>query len=677
MIKYCSLSLSFFFCCILIPKETQPKCLPTEVSITFKTWYQRTKTICKRSCPSSQYVFKGRCIEDCPSFSPKTDNGFIKYCNNSAINDLECPAFMCNKNYQYCFDGNCLSSCPEYTVGFNHSCLMECPKEAPFLTSFSCRGVCYSGVKSCFRSCPKSHPFVFHSPKITHCLNECPDFTAINQNSCNLSCPVYLPVLFNRSCLQSCPATHPFIDIKISTFNKIFICTDICPEEMASYRNVCVSVCPNGTYLDNGGDKTCIEKCEDARPFIYTTAAQQNTIYYQQCLSKCPSGKYGYALPEKKMCVSECPKEYSIFNSTCLSRCPYSSPLRNSLNTDGRNRYVCVKHCPRNTFKYDNMCFHLCPSNLVHYLSNCSSKCLGSKPFLLRQNRTCVSECPLKYLYNGRICDDKCPGYISYIENRTCVVQCTKRSNLYKESTIGKECISSDICPNNTMLLKGTKECKIYCPKETHVVIDNICTNMSECLKSFFFQASKSGNLCTEKCPQNLLSNGRHCVSRCPGNKVINERNCTDECTDTNPNKFKNESIGTMCLSVCPDGFVNYKNECIDKDECIIIKNFYIFNKTCFNECPKRTIQIKDDYHTCQAVDIAQAYQNVVTFFVYAGLFSILFYIICCYKGGLYHVKVKACCEHSAEDTYKLIEDTDTKTTINDDEGNEAEVIVV
>ncbi|XP_061176444.1 balbiani ring protein 3-like [Saccostrea echinata] len=548
------------------------------------------------------------------------------------------------------------------------------------MTAYACRGVCYTGGKSCSRSCPKSHPFVFHSPKITHCLHECPDFTAINQNSCNLSCPIDFSLLFNRSCLQKCPATHPFIAVRISSFNKIFICTDRCPEEMASYRNVCISVCPNGTYLDNGRYKKCLEKCEDTRPFIYTTTALRNSIYYQQCLSNCPSGKYRYALHEKNVCVSECPKEYSIFNGTCLSKCPYSYPLKNSLGINGNNRYVCVKHCPRNTFKYDKKCFRLCPSNLVHYLSNCSSKCLGSYPFLLRHNRTCLSECPLKYLYNGRICDDKCSENVSYIENRTCTAQCSNRSMLYKESVIGKECVNLDTCPNETMLLKGTRECIDICPKETHVVINNICTKISECLNSFVFQPTNQGNLCTEKCPQNLLSNGRHCVSRCPGNKVIIEKNCTDECTYTKPSKFKNESIGGIfCISVCPDGFVNYRNECIDKNECIFNKQSYVFNKTCFEKCPKRTVPINegDMYHTCKAVDIAQAYQNVVTLFAYAGLFSVLFYFVCCYKGSLYRFRAKACCEHSATDTNNLIEDTDIKATINDKEQYEEEIIEV
>lgn len=620
-------------------QKIETKCLPTEVSVVTKTWY-RTKTICKRSCPVNQFVFRERCYEDCPKFTSKTDNGFIKYCSSQiALGNLECPDFMCTQRYPYCFNGNCLSSCPEYTVGYNRSCLMKCPTEAPFVTAYSCEGVCYSGDKSCSETCPNSHPYTFQSLHIQHCLSECPDFTRIKGNCCALSCSSDFPLLFNRSCSEKCPITHPFIYLKNTQYNQIFTCVEKCPDQMASYRNVCVSVCPNNTYLEEGAYMKCVEKCGDARPFISVRPVYKKSIYYKECISSCPAGQYALSENIDKICVNVCPQNFSIYNNTCLSKCPKQYPLRNTLSIHGRHTFTCVNECLHDTFNHENMCLTHCPSQLVHYLSNCTSKCLDNYPFLLKHNRTCVHACPRNYVYNENVCDDICPENKSFIEKRTCVVQCSNRHSLHKVSTSGKLCLNSGICPNETFLLNKTNKCISECPRKTHVLINNLCTNISECPMPSFFLDTKYGYRCIQKCSTALFTNGRNCVSQCPENSVVMERNCTEKCMDPKPYKFRNDSLrrtSYFCYSVCPDGYYSYKTECILEDTCRFDKQSYIFNKTCYNKCPPQTKLQSDPYYVCKAVDFQSAYRNLVEIVLCTGVFLTCFYSVCCYKGGIH-----------------------------------------
>lgn len=138
--------------------------MPTELRIVIK---QKNLIIthCTTSCPMNKYIFQQTCLDDCPHFTSKIDNGFIKYCTNPSIDELECPSEFCFHDDPYCYNGNCLPSCPEYTVSHNGSCLMSCPNDSPYLTA-SCEGVCYTETKFCFETCPSSHPYVFRSPKL-------------------------------------------------------------------------------------------------------------------------------------------------------------------------------------------------------------------------------------------------------------------------------------------------------------------------------------------------------------------------------------------------------------------------------------------------------------------------------------------------------------------------------
>lgn len=62
------------------------------------------------------------------------------------------------------------------------------------------------------------------------------------------------------------------------------------------------------------------------------------------------------------------------------------------------------------------------------------------------------------------------------------------RKLIYILTNIGRTCLSSNLCTNETMLIKGTKACIQTCPRNTHAIIKKVCTNILECLETTFYK---------------------------------------------------------------------------------------------------------------------------------------------------------------------------------------------
>ncbi|XP_062617184.1 proprotein convertase subtilisin/kexin type 5-like [Saccostrea cucullata] len=457
------------------------RCLPTEVIVRAGNDWEWQYT-CKRACPAKQYVYRKQCYNSCPSHTFARYNGFIKYCV-SDVEHFHCPKSICQKEYPYCFEGNCLDSCPEYTIGYNKSCVMTCPSEAKYITAVSCEGVCYSGYKTCSSKCPVSHPFKFRFNHFYHCLKECPSFSMQNFTKCELSCPDDRPLLFNKTCRSTCPPSSPFTSLRTSVFNKIFVCSEHCNDMMASYRNVCVSVCPAKSPLEYHGK--CVETCQKDRPFINTTPAKKS-IYISSAVCREVSTRYismdekFFAWIKNKTCVTDCPSNTLVFNSTCVEACPKTFPLNYTKVQQGKHEHICVKKCPGNAYQYKYFCFDQCPTYMKYILSNCTLECPKTYPYIYMDNVTCVQSCPDHYVYNGKKCAEKCPREHFYIENKQCVNVCSKISALQRRTNQGIVCLNSSFCPNGTVLIENTPHCVGECP-ESMLIINNICTRSTSC----------------------------------------------------------------------------------------------------------------------------------------------------------------------------------------------------
>lgn len=178
------------------------------------------------------------------------------------------------------------------------------------------------------------------------------------------------------------------------------------------------------------------------------------------------------------------------------------------------------------------------------------------------------------------------------------------------------------------MLMNGTKTCILDCPRKTHVIIKDICTNISECLESHVLQDTERGYQCQENCSSVLYRNGRMCVLQCPVDKFIMDRNCTDTCYGTRPLKYEQ----TKCVSECPDEYFKHKNECLTADSCRDNRLYYTFNKTCYAHCPLNTFP-HHRYQICIPYDLSKIMNVVIGYLCIAICLFIVFNMMCCFKG--------------------------------------------
>ena len=234
---------------------------------------------------------------------------------------------------------------------------------------------------------------------------------------------------------------------------------------------------------------------------------------------------------------------YSV--KTCVKVCPQDKPY---LNTDNN---ACVNSCP-------------------YYIENniCVSDCTDDKfsvglilPNDLVTKKECKDDCPYQYPYyvkedgiNYYLCYNECPIGLRFHQNEN-------------PAKIGKECISTDDCPDNTnykFLSDDEKECLRQCPSGKYYV-------------------NEKGQKCYDQCPEANpyhYRNDYECydLEHCPSpNKYIDYKNnyCVESCSGFKYTYEKkdpgnvNNVLYTVCLNDCGlmSKYLTPDNKCID--ECL------------------------------------------------------------------------------------------------------------
>lgn len=111
-------------------------------------------------------------------------------------------------------------------------------------------------------------------------------------------------------------------------------------------------------------------------------------------------------------------------------------------------------------------------------------------------------------------------------------------------------------------------------------------------------------------------------------------KNCTDTCFGTRPLKYRNNlrlKDSPECVSECPQEYFKYENECISLALCLSNGMQYVYNRTCYKQCPPQTIP--NGTNTCIAIDPPMLLELVKNLLIIAGFFFFLVYLICCFKG--------------------------------------------
>ncbi|XP_062573847.1 proprotein convertase subtilisin/kexin type 5-like [Saccostrea cucullata] len=577
-------------------------------------------------------MFRQTCYNKCPTNAKEIRTELGTFCN--VEHDFECQRASCPENFPMCYRMNCLKTCPEYTVQLNNECILKCPSNQSFVVSTDCEGPCLTGNKTCFKSCPVSHPFLFQAPRFKHCLQQCPLYTledGVNK-VCHLSCPSKAPFLYNRTCYETCPPSNPFIQTLTTEYNSISQCSNSCSENDVVDGEYCVSACPKGKHLFNN---TCKENCPVSHPLMYPNIEGLflNSIRNFgkadfMCVNSCnleTNSIIKYNLEFEKKCLKTCPQiSHFAFNGSCLSLCPMS----HRLNVNYSNNYQCVESCPKDKFiSNETNCLNSCPAeeNFMHNktcFKQCPIEAKYKKLNSYLSHYECYQNCPeYNLIFNRTICMDICPTEAKYESNGTCVEQCQDElkysigerevtSELYYGSPtyeIGHFCVGN--CPKAYFVF-GNK-CVKECPHNQNHVFNSTC--LKTCPDAFVFRKLEGGHYkCIAACPsESFVYNKSDCVPSCPTEARYQiKKTCVANCSDELKYKFTNFTTIIVnwgdtkniyhhfCLSDCPSNSLYYLDNCVK--ECPKEAN-YLFNKTCTTSCPENRnyALLTGNYYTC------------------------------------------------------------------------------
>eukprot|EP00105_Crassostrea_gigas_P037523 XP_019921671.1 PREDICTED: proprotein convertase subtilisin/kexin type 5-like [Crassostrea gigas] len=590
---------------LILIKSVTTICLPSEVYI--QDSHQQK---CLPTCPVSLYMFRQTCMKDCPNYANINETALGKFC--IVEHDFDCQRTSCPADLPLCYRMNCLEKCPEYTVRFENSCILECPMSHSLLVSHDCEGPCFTENATCVKTCPDDHPFIFPTPRSTHCLEYCPNYTYEDQENkkCQLKCPTEKQFLLNKTCFDSCPESHPLIQTLTSYYNTITLCSESCPQDTLMDEGFCVYACPDGRYEYNN---TCVRECPESHPLKYPNVREKSTTgrakytcvdscniktnsyisnnleYKTYCVSSCPPGS-NFAL--NGSCVESCPlfQQYNIIDyeygehKRCIERCPDYTVLSNGTNC----RDLCL---PDEKFKYNRTCHQECPMEAKFYYV----KPTDVYVYPTIDNYDCIPKCPTNYLINGHECIKECPSDKKYVFNNTCNETCPIQHN-YKQLEGGHyKCI--DKCPS-TAFVHNEFYCVSSCPADALYQVNKTCvaTCPSEVRKRYSNFTVISVNwyskkniyhyYCLADCPTKTLYNQDACVGECPkeANYLFN-RSCDIGCPATVRYRILTGNHFT-CLDECPSNAYKY-NASLCVLTCPVDKN-YEHNGMCYQECPER-----------------------------------------------------------------------------------------
>ncbi|VDI52937.1 Hypothetical predicted protein [Mytilus galloprovincialis] len=471
---------------------------------------------------------------------------------------------------------NCLKMCPEYTVEYNHTCLMECPSNVSFVTFYDCDEFCSNSRKVCSKSCSVTHPYVMQTDNSIRCMQYCPDYTEqISKNkSCNLKCPSSKPFLFNNTCYRICPYKASFIVLKKSRYNEIFKCEEQCPESTVADHNRCVDSCPKGKHLFNN---TCVKECPFHHEYMYPKSFRtRNKINSDRaefsCVDNCNqydneknNNELSY-VAFNSIYTDKCPPSAIYeFNQSCFKNCPNEQPFMEKTYRSIK----CVDKCKH--LHYNKTCVSHCPAYAKHaYNGTCLTACPVEHSYLepTSQHIKCVDKCAILHYQNR--CVFKCPSNARYEFNGSCTSTCS--NNLYMENSYRSKCV--DRCRH----LEFNKTCVLACPVHAKYEFDRSC--LPSCPLGNSFIVSADLYRCTDKCKQKQLVFNNTCYYNCPQiAKYEFKRSCVASCPDEHP-LMEPTKTNTRCTKSCKQ--LQYENNCVST--CPSFAQFK-YNSSCVNEC--------------------------------------------------------------------------------------------
>ncbi|CAD8050784.1 unnamed protein product [Paramecium sonneborni] len=567
-------------------------------------------TSCSSTCLYNQFQYRDLCSNIQPIGTYCVSKTNYSLCDNCAAVCKTCfdsystTCTECNPG-TFLSDTTCSTECPEnipFKDTINNICVITC-------TSYEEDGYCvaacspnyyiYEAQKSCYEfGCPEGTYNQINTLNCYSCAVGCATCTDGTSNQCITCLPSYFlygvstctnicninPDLLqdwvNGKCVKQCPS-GTFLQ---SLANGQLACKDTCP--IYYYSNICVTTCPNQTYIDGLICNSCAGPCSECYGGEVDQCTKCDSGYYiadTTCVEVCPSTK-PYANLATQACVTSCPDYLYLAQKVCFSFCP---GFLANYELDGKKE--CVEQCYSNSYLSSGQC-QLCDPICKECYGPINGNCLECKsPYFLYQQK-CQITCPFYSDYTDNTCKESCPSN-TVIQGMRCQTQCDTGYLLYSQF-----CVLS--CP--TFTYKVANNC-ILCNSICRTCFGSSANECYTCIDNYLL----NGNTCTQTCPILYDYQTSKCLSTC-GTKL--EVTDTKSCVTTCPIGYLN--CNQKCLSVLPEGYYsdgvqcqkcNTKcSKCTSPTVCQACnQNFYLHLQTCNSFCTNKYLYMDPISREC------------------------------------------------------------------------------
>ncbi|KAL4482057.1 hypothetical protein ABPG73_000581 [Tetrahymena malaccensis] len=408
---------------------------------------------------------------------------------------------QCNSGCTTCDQqGQCQNSCSQNCISCNSPTVCTKCQPLTYLVNQQCQTQCNSNQ---------------HADNVQQICIDCPSFCNkcdLDPTKCQICASNY--VLFNETCLTSCPDTYykdsnsicqPCLQ-NCSQCDSSQIC-NVCKVGYSLYQsNQCLANCPDKFYSDS--NNIC-QPC------------QQNCIQcnFSGVCSKCTDNFY---LFQNQQCLQNCPQNYFHEDSSktcqkCMNNCDTCSSS-DTCSQCQQNYYLlnnsqCLSDCPQKFYKdsQKSICAE-CSSNCDQCSDSISCQICSSRFFLLN-NLSCVQKCPDGYFENKsqRICNQCSTNFCQKCKQQNSCIVC-ENSYFLKENQCVTQCGQGYQIQNNSCIACKANNC-LGCDKQVD--------QCSSCKDGFdLFK-----NECVMKCKQNQIRDQNGSCSTQNQFKLENKKN--------------------------------------------------------------------------------------------------------------------------------------------------------
>ena len=559
---------------------------------------ENTKLCIKTSdCKPNYYdINEKKCIEKCPDNKVVYEDSQIRYCHNNCIISGVDKTLYLDLNKKQCLEETSLSE-NEKIINENEINFFDCEKL--YYNDIS------SGIKVCIDkneiNCTKQIEYPYLIEGTNQCSHICTGILSLNGTVCyegiDNPCPEYShieEINNNRRC--KCDDKYYYYDTETSREIYCMPPNSKCPRNESINRELlieetkeCVEYCPFDKNMKKYG-KTCIDLCPIMSVVVNDECFCQDKWYMDEndkmiCVTKCPEKK-PIMIAKTKECVETCINtEYPVYyRNNCYSDCSTfpNTNLVNNINADIEPTNFENYKLKESYGEFGNLiCF--CKGVWYEDINNGNGDCyeetkttcdvlngIFDYKYIVYPTKECVSSCPkyFKYSFNDQCfasCDEA-NALLNYVsekqklkeDSNTCIC-----SNLWKYDDEDKSkilCLTGDVCPDEHLLIKETKECykSTDCRPEYPLLFNGICYNQTNCPKNTKYKEEYPKTCSCVK--YYYIENG----------KII--------CLSQNDN-------------VCPDNYYLIKSQNKCSQDTTELSNYFEFNKEYYNFCPPNTIE--------------------------------------------------------------------------------------